>query len=119
MAQAPASSPAGKATYQDRAVPSPPAVASVPPSGLNAAAAADPPPGRRRPQLNAVTGHGQRRAVRAEGEPGHRVMAGDRPADEPPGQGVPEPDRAPFTADRDDPAAGAERDRRGPAGRGQ
>ena len=38
MAQAPASSPAGKATSQDRAVPLPPAVASVRPSGLKATA---------------------------------------------------------------------------------
>jgi hypothetical protein len=38
MAQAPASSPAGKATFQDRAVPSAPAVASVRPSGLKATA---------------------------------------------------------------------------------
>jgi hypothetical protein len=38
MAQAPASNPAGKATSQDRAAPSPLAVTSVRPSGLNATA---------------------------------------------------------------------------------
>ena len=38
MAQASASNPAGKATSQDRAAPSPPAVASVRPSGLKATA---------------------------------------------------------------------------------
>ena len=38
MAQAAVNSPAGKATSHSRALPSPPAVASVLPSGLNASA---------------------------------------------------------------------------------
>jgi hypothetical protein len=38
MAQVPAEQPAGKATSQDRAVPSPLTVASVRPSGLKATA---------------------------------------------------------------------------------